>query len=606
MKRNHIIFLIIIITLSFAGCSNNNETKDYIYKNIRIKNGQKLIEGKEYEVIYKIGNPIDTQFSLDVYYQQEEINNYTEVVYKFEKIDSVHYTTKIKILPNTSWITMFVYIPYGDEMYRSTMIPIYKNDHQLSFGANIPLLKYADTSTYLKYFYNERQSYPDNLGIYATRWYYELSWRIINKDSVLNQIQYLEANYNKNTALPLLQLIAYTINYDKSKIDIAIKNIHKVKSERALNNWELTSLLNDVLFGNDSLHSDLTKYIREQLILNNPSSFYTSSEIRGGTIWDNKRIDSTIAIDVINKVIEKRPNIIYYNTPKGIILSKYFLPDSLASLNKTLDLLNNALEEYYNGNYELHFSGKDPNYKMFVTRGLIQSIVYNKAIKLKKYDGAINYFKNSLKNFDPTSNNRAMTYDKIGELYLEENNKDSAIKYYYYAYHILPKPHLLEKLNKIMYNNKRIEGEKLIKELEAKYQVPAIYLNEKAPKIVYADNSQVNLLNLSKPKLLIFFNLRCSICKDLMVDYLNSNIDGDDVFVALISPDDINSLKNFKFYELFNTKIIANAFEIIKYFDVGFGAPQYIVISSDNRIISKGDGYMKGSIDWAYLFKRDG
>ncbi|HPD34501.1 MAG TPA: hypothetical protein PKV40_09180, partial [Candidatus Kapabacteria bacterium] len=199
-----------------------------------------------------------------------------------------------------------------------------------------------------------------------------------------------------------------------------------------------------------------------------------------------------------------------------------------------------------------------------------------------------------------------ITYDMISDFYLKENKKDSAIKYLYYAYYLFPgKPILLDRLNKMMYGNKKVSREKLVAELKAKYQFPAIYLNADTPNIVYADGSQVNLLKINKPKLFIFFNLRCSICEDLMEDFLNSNLNKNDVFVVLISPDDINSLMNFKFYEFFNTKIVANAFDLIKYFDVGFAAPQYIAISSDNRILSKGDGYMKGTVDWAYLFKRD-
>ncbi|HPD34328.1 MAG TPA: hypothetical protein PKV40_08295, partial [Candidatus Kapabacteria bacterium] len=318
MKKNIILFFLILSCLSFSSCSHNNKSQDYVYKNITIKNGEKLVQGKEYEVNYRIDHPSNKQYSISVQYQQEKINNFQILSYKLDKIDSIHFAAKIKILPNTSFMTFSLYLPKGELIDISKKIPVYKNSNQLEYGANGALLTNADKSSYLKYFYDERKLYPDNLAIYATRWYYEIGAQLINKDSVLDQIQYLEKNYNAHTTLPLLQIIAYTINYDKTKIDEAIQNIPKVKFDKSLCNWELSSLLNDILFGNDSLHPEQTRLIREQLIQNNPYSFYTHSLINMGVLWNNKNIDSNISINVINKVIDHKPNILNPYITKGI------------------------------------------------------------------------------------------------------------------------------------------------------------------------------------------------------------------------------------------------------------------------------------------------
>ncbi len=299
MKKNIILFFLILSCLSFSSCSHNNKSQDYVYKNITIKNGEKLVQGKEYEVICRIDNPGNKQYSLEIYYQQAKINEFQEKVYRLNKKDSNHFSTKITILPNTSWLGIYIYMSPGDEIGRTQLIPVYKNKKELEYDANNVLLYSADKSSYLKYFYNERNTYSDNLSIYATRWYYELRDNLINKDTIQNQIQYLEKNYSTNPALPLLQLIAYTINFDKKKIDEAIQNIPKVKFDKSLCNWELSSLLNDILFGNDSLHPEQTRLIREQLIQNNPYSFYTHSLINMGVLWNNKNIDSNISINVL-------------------------------------------------------------------------------------------------------------------------------------------------------------------------------------------------------------------------------------------------------------------------------------------------------------------
>ncbi|HAW08023.1 MAG TPA: hypothetical protein DCW42_02470 [Bacteroidetes bacterium] len=609
MKKYIPFFLVSCLCITFfTNCSEpQKQSKDYSYKNMVIKNGQKLIQGKEYEVIYQIDNPESDEYSVEVYYQQEKINEFPSKVFKLKKIDSVHYSGKIKILPNTSWIVIYLNLPH-EWRDRSPEIPVYKNSEVLEYGANTALMKNANIDSYLKYFYDEREKYPQNIAIYASRWSFEMQMKILNRDSVHSQIQYLEKQYPNNGALCLLQIIAYTINYNKTnkaKLDSAIDKVQFVKSETALNNWELSGLLNDVLSGNDSLHPNLTKKIKEQLIINNPFSFFTNTLISHTTLWND--IDSNIAINVINTVINHRPNIVYYNITKGYILSKYFLPDSINELNKTIDLLNNALEKYYNNNNDLFYSGSDPFHRLYIGRGLVQSIILKKAENTGNYTEAIDFFKNSIKYFEPTSNNVGMTYDMISELYLKANQKDSAIKYLYYAYYLFPgRTDLLNRLNTLVYGKKEVKGDKVIKELREKYKFPQVYLNANAPAIIYADGSKIDLLKLDKPKLIIFFNLRCGICEDLMIDYINSQMQNKkDIYVVIISPDEINSLKNYKFYELLNAKIVANAIDLIKYFNVGFTAPKYIAISRDNRILSKGDGYQKGSIDWNALFKTE-
>ncbi|GEM_PF-2034575 len=606
MKKYISIFLVscMLVTL-FTNCPKaQKQSKDYVYENMVIKNGQKLIQGNEYEVIYRIDNPESDEYSVEVYYQQEKINEFQSIVFRLKKIDSMHYSGKIKILPNTSFIVIYLSLPH-EWRTRSLSIPVYKNSEVLEYSANSALMSNANKDSYLKYFYDEREKYPQNIAIYASRWFYEMSMEILNQDSVLSQIQYLEKQYTNNGALPLLQIIAYTINFNKTKLDSAIDKVQFVKSETSLNNWELCSLLNDVLWGNDNIYPNLTKTIREQLIINNPFSFFTNSLIGFGTL--RKNIDSNIAINTINTVISHRPNMVYYNITKGFILSKYFLPDSINELNKTIILLNNALEKYYNNNNDLFYSGSDPFHRLYKGRGLVQSIILNKAENTGNYSEAIDFFKKSIKHFEPTSNNVGMTYDMISELYLKANQKDSAIKYLYYAYYLFPgKTDLLNRLNTLVYGKKEVKGDKVTKELREKYKFPRVYLNDNAPLIIYADSSKIDLLKLDKPKLIIFFNLSCGICEDLITDYINSQKQNKkDIYVVIISPDNINSLKNFKFYEPLNAKIVANAFDLINYFNVGYAAPQYIAISRDNRILSKGDGYKKGSIDWNSLFSSE-
>lgn len=595
--------LLTILALLFSCSCKEEMVKDYIREKVVIKKGEKLIQGQEYEIIFTLNAELNEQINAEIYYQKYlDKEAYSESIIKLQKIDNFHYKGKFRILPNTSWISLSFHQPRQlliSESSTKILLPVYKNNDKLEYGAREVLLQNSNIENYKKIFFEELNENPNNTAIYANRWLYELERRILNKDTVKSQIKFLESNKIKNEILPLLQIIAYTITNDYVKLNEVIDNVDQVKNSIYLNNWDLGGLLTNILYDDDSENRKQKFLVLEKLVRNNPISFFTRTQINAGII---KQINPFIAIEVLNKVISNYPEIYYFNITKGLILSRFFLPDSLKAAKEIEKFLIDIIKEYMNNN-NIYYSGHDPHHALFLGRGLISSISYEISKSTKDYIKTIEYLKFTLGYYEPTSNNTAMTYDMLSELYQSSHQSDSAIKYLYYAYSLYPgKPGLKDRVISLINNKTNQTKIKNIMDAKRKFDFPVSYLNKEVPEIKYVDNTSENLLKIKTPKIIIFFTLNCSSCRDLILDIAKyiSEQDSKKVFVALIAPENVTNLKKCGYYNYLNSKIITNSQELMRYFGLGNFAPQFVIISSDNRVISKNDGFNK-NYEWGKL-----
>lgn len=449
-----LVFLLII----FCACSYQKENfKDFVQGSFLIKHGEQLIQDNEYELVYTNWNKNINELSIEVYYNTYDKNSLRQsLVYKLNKIDSNHFKTKIKILPNTSWIAIYTSSPKSishDQVY----IPVYRKHNQKEIGANEPLILKSNKETYLNYFYDEINNYPNNIAIYATRWSRETDLGIDNKDSVLLQINKLEKSNADPNILPLLQVIAYQISYDSLKYENAIQATKNIKASPFLNNWSI-----DAFISNMYMTKDRNKII-ENVIQNNQFSFLGERAIQ---IYD---LDPKVKINLINSYVSKYPNIPYYQLFRGLVLSQDFISDSTEQVKFIINELTTILTKYDSDN-ELYYNNGDPGKSFYIARRILQNIEHNLATYTKDYNQAIDYYKKTIKLYDNSRKNTAMTYSDLSKFYIITQQLDSAIKYQYYSYLLFPENKGAKaKLDSLLVKSK--EG-KSLKDLEKKYSFP--------------------------------------------------------------------------------------------------------------------------------------
>lgn len=599
------ILNILVILCLFISC-NNQEIKisDYQHGNLIIKNGEKLIQGEEYDVILNTAGLAGNEFYVDIYYNLEKDNKFKYKTIPLKKIDEKIYKGRIKILPNTSWIYLHFSGPKQNlDCSYSFQLPVYKNENEFEYAACSAILKNAKKNTYLKYFYLERMLYPDNIAIFATRWSYETKNDLINNDSVEAQIKFLEKHYPSHQALPLLKLIAYSYLQDIDGIMLSCSEIIKnVRYTNALSNWELSGFLSNTLNSNYEKFPSMINKILEVLLDNNPQSHFTKSMIMSGFLKRKENFNQKIILNAINKLAEEQNQKPTLLIQKGITLSKYFLPDSSKEVAEIIEHLIKIYRDYSLTN-SLYREGNDSFHAFFMGAGLIQSIIYEWAIKTKEYQKGIDYLKLNLDNFEINNINKGVSYQQISDLFDLSNQKDSALKYltFNYSFFLVPsKDYLLNKFKKILNIRDENQLSKNILELQNKYKLSKLYLSKNFPLIKFIDGTSLDILDINTPKFFIFFNLQCSPCKDLFNDILRQiqYLKNYKFTFVLISPDKTEKLKKFSIYDSLETKIVSNFDDIVKYFNVGYSAPQFILVREDNSIVGKFFGYKKGSLNW--------
>lgn len=596
-------FAVFILTIS----CQRSQIEDFIEKNpsaeIYIKNGSKLIQGKEYEIKFKIYEIKSKKYFVDIFYRFVKNNFVSVKTYPLTQVDTNIFAFKIRIPENLSSFSLSPGGEYSNVKcsYRF-ILPVYRNDEELEYGAASILMNKSKPDRYLDYFYYERAKHPENLDIFCSRWNYEFWKKIANFDSIRDQIKYLETNYSKHPDLPLIQLIGYTLVFDTSKVFKIIPNIIKHRKQSNLLSQTTSSILKSILYKNMDFRPDLCKELISHFVHYNPFSDFTWSLIVSGAFYIKKVVDSMVAISTLNKLLNVQTDSIYLQLNKLWVLRTFFLKDSANEIEHLIDKLTNIAYDYHKTN-RFYLEGKDPFHIFYTSYGLLPSPISVWAIQTKQYEKGIMYLKKLETLFQPGSTNLGLLYLSIADVYRNMPQKDSALKYYYLANLLFPAKHFVERGIMQITKSKNIKN--TLRKLSKLYPNIEIRYTD-IPLVKYIDGTEENLNNLKFSKLFIFFDLTCKSCFELIDDLqekLNS-LQAKGVKFYFVSYESPDKLLKQKLYSIFGSKVISNSYDFVSFFNNGIlETPMWFALDSKNKLISKGSGYSTNSVTWDQLFK---
>lgn len=597
-------FTIPIILFFFSGCKN--EDKDVKNKFIWIKDGQQLTQGKTYNVVFNVSGIDGKEFYSDVVFNYSRKGFFDYKTFKLTKVDNKHYNFQLTIPDSVCQVTIFLSTEKEKLCSHAIWLPVYTEKGVLEFAASDVILEdYSNARDYLNIFYYERWLHPTNLGIYVSRWQFEKKNKLLDFDSIRKQLKDLELHSPHLKDLPILQLIGYSIIFDTAEVFKAAQKILKSQIfSPMLNNYGVSSLLNTIFEQNFEKSIDLIKKLRSNLCENNPFSNFAEVVLRNRSSVYNQQnyIDSTVAINVVNKRLKYCSDSNSFKYTKLRILSRYFMPDSSLAFET---LLKDVLTLSYNySKNDLHSQGKDPFFIFKIAPGLIPYSVYQYASTTGKYLEGCKYLKEMAeKLFQDRAVNQGIAYLSMANLYSKAGAKykDSSLKYFYLASELFPDKRKVQKEAKEIFKTNNVDL--IIKRAKAKFSfVEVAFAN--LPIIKYFDGTQVDINKEKSFKLFVYFNTSCGSCEDLFNDIakFKESLKSDSIKVFILSSEPLNKISRHYAYMILKTKPITNTGEVLFYFGFGTGAPQWIAISKDNKLLAKSDGYAKGSVDWAKLF----
>jgi len=595
------IFIVILLFSIFSSCKKNFEPKDFVYKDILIiKNGSKLIQGKEYEIIWNTKGLNSNKFFTDIVFHFEKEGTYQYKVIKLREKDSTHYSGIIHIPFNASEIWIDLSTSYSTlSCPYSVRLPVFRDENTPEYGANGVLLMNSDKNNYLNFFYSERKLYPQNYSIFVQRWMYELNKNIFVKDSILAQLKELEKHPN-SPEVQIIRLIGNSIVMNYSYHTEILEDLaNRLKFTPVLNNIEVSSTLSQMLpknFEKDSLN---IKKLIENSIRYNPYSHFAKCIINHGTIFDKRIVNPKTALLFLNKLIQKDSS---YELllRKTFLLSIHFRTDSVDELNKLFWKLKKAYDDYLVDD-ETYFKLQDCGHSFFISNGYYPNIIRDLAFTTKNYDLYIETLKEMAPKIYGNLFAKGLYYYALGEIYEKINQVDSALKYYYYAQYSLAAPTRFYKKFMDLTKGKMPKDYKAItKILYRKYGSPLIKISGNLPTIEFTNGEKVILDNTKDPKMFIFFSTNCGICEVIFKELskVRNYLTKKKVKMYFISNEPTKQLENLWIYDYFGTKVVANTREIKNFLGIGDEVPQVLLVNSNNYIVNWINGYYEGNINW--------
>ncbi|MGB9755946.1 MAG: hypothetical protein ACPLXO_03580 [Desulfurella sp.] len=597
-----IIFVVYLLIASlYASTKIDNET-------IYIEGSDKLIQGKTFNIIFNLNNlPEDNYFSdIEFYFTNGEVDLET---FPLAKVEKALYKCSITIPLNC--FKVIVYLSTKSSTFFATSyfksLPVFRPDLKPEKYSLEDILLSSDSTNYLHYFYLARESNPEDLSIYAARWTYEYSRGFLVNDSIENVLNYLEKNFPNNADLPFLKLIGFTHINKVEKITELLQELSKKQEIKfSSNSMSLSDRIKGLLYANLDFSPQTIKQIYSSLFRDNPYSYFVLSQIRSGSFRNSRLLDSAIVINTINKILKKRGKIWSYILQKKTeILSTYFLPDSCSETLKLIEQISD-LYETYSKTDTLYYLGIDPLHEFKITIGLFPNSIANWARKCNMLEEGNFLLKKCLSfipSFDPIY---GFICGDVAEFYFKLGNKDSALRYYAYSLQTLPQDaqkYILSikmKLKKLL-SDSLLSIEKLI----AIYPIPKIVLTKEFPKIYFEDGSNIDILSVKSPKLLLFYDMSCSLCFKIFkqieeeIDFFTKN----NILIFLVTMDAKDKIDKNPFYKKFSTKVIKNSYAIFRFFNLNYSFPIIIAVDSNNSITYKSFGYSTSNkINWEEIF----
>jgi len=564
-----------------------------------IKNGKKLLQGNEYEFFWNTSGLNSKLYYTTIVFVFEKDGYSRKEIIKLEKLDSIFYRGVIRIPESSSSVYFCLSTPLADlSCPYAITLPIYKDENTPEFGANSTLLYNSDTQNYLKYFYNERNLYPDNYSIFLVRWLYEMENKIFVTDSVRKHLEELKKE-KESSDIQLLKLVGNSMLMDYSEHSKILEYLaQNLKCSNILNNQYVSGVIKHLLINNYKKDTINMKKIIENIVKYSPNSMFCEGMIDGDP-KDFKILSPSKIIWLINKNLEKQQTYDLLMS-KLQVLSFKFLPDSLEAAELLADKLYRDYINYFvdDDNY---YKIKDYYHILYSSIGLLPDVFKKIALVTKDYDKYLGYMKDISEKINTNLSSKAIYYLDIGNVYDSLSILDSASKYYYYSHSLLPVRSLgYEKLNKLTKKMKYSDVDKLIADISKKYGFPFTKIGDNFPLIEYADGTKENLVNTKFPKIVFFYNTTCGPCERAFKDLtkVKSLLENKKIKLFFISPENTDKLKKWWIYDSFGVKVIKNASQIKSAFASDDSVPQILLLNSDDYIVNWINGYSPDGMNW--------
>ncbi|OGU58817.1 MAG: hypothetical protein A2X64_09405 [Ignavibacteria bacterium GWF2_33_9] len=562
MKKIYLL-VIIIFLIALNGC------KKEIYQNKIILNSDTLLVNMKYNVKLNIKNQKDMIY-LQLFCKSATFPNYTSKVYKmqmnnsiyetdFTLEDSCYYvqfsiTNGKNVLPNVKPIEKIVY-----QKYSTYLQPAF-----------FELLLKSEKNSYLNisnYFIKKYPWYP---GIFLIKWYYEGTTNIADKNSLLDDLKYIEAHYKPNPDFFLVLAIGYKLIGDIKMFNYYWEKIQHLHSS-LFNNDFVCNIINDVFKTsiNKSMNNNKMKESYYKVMNNNTYSFFNV-----------RRLTSIISNDIKNdSIINKLLLVDKYNyfellLKKYLILTTNYETDSVKIINE----IESEFEKAYQNPIRIYEEGYNNSFSKLPNKRIFLELKKNKFFVLKDYNKVVlTILEQNIEFSEDEKSMLILNYKDISDIYLNKLfDVDSSLHYLIKAYDLNTNNQKIINAISVLksnYYNTSLNVNSWIDSLrlsQRKISSNAKTMTVRENILILKNNEVVNLNNPEKNVVLFFYSTTCGPCK-FIFNQIILNLQWvyhNNINIYFISEEDLNLVQDFiknknnKFEYVVNAKNIFNNFKI--------------------------------------------
>jgi peroxiredoxin len=584
----------ILVSLN-SFCSKNPFVSSGAYqKRVTItdySNDSFYVSGKKYEIIFESDSMnliAFTKKNLDFYTfliffkgEDDRPNNYEVVKLDFSNRNI--FKCKIKI---PLWASRFMFSVQdnkGNVLINWIGLPLVNQKGDLMKSA-IRYLFEKDTlgrnyDNYVKY---ELEVNQNNL-IFATKWFYELKYKILNKDILRKDIEIIKKSCKDQAERVVLLYIGYKLLDNQIEFSHYSDSLEEMKNITPLNNEFVCSFF-DIFFPFDVSDSLPFNSFYEKLLFNNPNSLLFFRRLGDGSF---RKLPFSKLINSINERINH--NQTQNNYQEIISLYSLFLERKLMD---SVRVFLPKIESYLNLLLRKNFLEKFKYFRnIYIQKALLLSYVSDGYILLRNYSKAIDILKNGIQLFDPLDFNNYFYYKKIAFSYEKIGSIDSALHYYFMALKLYPEDNSLKKEISKIVGLKFLDTLEYEKWLFSKLNNLQLYSNIIINPNLYLRTNKEEKIFLTDNKfkfiVLSFFHTSCGVCLK-EIEFLNKHFENftkKGGIVFLISPEDNLLIQEFLKEKNVKIPYITNSSEIMRYFNINL-YPTTVIIGSNGRILN--------------------
>lgn len=584
------LFIFFIIILIIQSCESTN------FDNLIELNSDSLFAQKEYTINIQIDDDYKDIYG-QLFYKSTNPPHYFYKVVKFKRIKNNYYEAKFKIDEHSYFLN--IDISDGKKIlnkFKSTRKYIFRNDGTHFKQSLYEILLGSDTSNYLEVFNFTQKLYPNDLGIFLIKWYFEGTNNMADKNTLMKDIEKINDLAQNNGDYYLALSVAYKL----LKIEKEFLKYFSVAATMKcdmLNNDLICKISNDILSAGvqKSLDNNNNRDLIIKLVKNNINSFFTTKRLT--SIITNDIVD----INLINSIL-KIDDYHYYN----LLIKKYqmlignYVDDSL----NTIKQIEDEFEYAYQHLSITFLNNKNYNFSMIPYKQIFYELKRIRFIKQNDFSGAIQTILDQNEVYDKSEVSLiASNYERISDIYLNNLfNLDSSL---YYAIKSLE---LVDKNKKILKKIENIKDNFFYTNLDLKTWIDSIKIHMKKRNkgistikkedvdnisnfVIMGSGSQINLNNPKMNSVLFFYSTTCGPCK-IIFQQIKKNkefISSKKINLVYISSEDKQVLNEFMKSINLKFDYVLNFQDLRDYFNVQ-SVPVLIYINKDGKILNYQNG----------------